>query len=59
MIPQEAIKQRRSDRKSQKQKHTEKCEKCEGRMNENQMPEWAKVLYHQNKAIMAELGIDS
>lgn len=51
------VKESVKEREKEKRRVEEIC-KCEEKMNKDQMPEWAKVLYHQNKAILAELGIE-
>jgi hypothetical protein len=58
MKPEKAIKEKKQKRKNKKKKHTKKACKCGEKMDKSQMPEWAEVIYHQNKAIMAELGIE-
>jgi hypothetical protein len=58
MRPNKAIKEKKQKRKKKKDDHIEKVCDCEEKMDKSQMPEWAQVLYHQNKAILAELGIE-
>lgn len=58
MKPEKAIKEKKEKRKKKVKKECKKTCDHEGEMKKNQMPKWAKVIYHQNKAIMAELGIE-
>ena len=44
-------------REQSKHQHCEKAGECEREMNEQAMPPWARAILHQQKAIMAELGI--
>jgi hypothetical protein len=50
--------QAKEQKLEEKEKNVKKACDCEEKMDKAQMPEWAKVLYHQNKAILAELGIE-
>lgn len=55
----DAEQRRQADKQEEAQRnHLTEAEKGEQEMNMNAMPPWALALYHQNKAIMAELGIE-
>jgi hypothetical protein len=41
--------------KNKKQEHREKCCTLEEEVNLDDMPQWAQLLYHQNKEILETL----
>jgi len=56
--PGAAIAEKRRQKQNTRKSHHSKVAENEAEMNERSMPPWALVLYHQNKAIMAELDIE-
>lgn len=58
MIPESTIREKKNSKRKAKQAEQELLRRNERSMSYRDMPDWAKVLYHQNKAILNQLGLD-